>query len=121
MWNELAHAQSGAPAGGAPAFVQFIPFVIILGLAYLLLIRPQRQQERQHRTMLDNLKRNDEVTTAGGLYGRIVSLTESVVTLEVAPNVNVRVERSQIKNQVKPAVADDKERRRDKEKEKGRG
>ncbi len=121
MWNDLAYAQSGSAAGGAPAFVQFVPFIIILGLAYLLLIRPQRQQERQHRMMLDNLKRNDEVTTAGGLYGRIVSLTDSVVTLEVAPNVNVRVERSQIKNPAKPAGVDDKERRRDREKEKGKG
>jgi len=127
MWTELAHAQSATPGGAAPAFVQFIPFVIILGLAYILLIRPQRQQERQHRDMLSNLKRNDEVTTAGGLYGRVVSLTDTVVTLQIAPNVSVRVERSQIKNPVKTPTGDETNRRRekdkdkDKEKEKGRG
>jgi preprotein translocase subunit YajC len=71
--------------------------------------------------MLDNLKKNDEVTTAGGLYGRIVGLTDTVVTLQVAPNVSVRVERSQVKNQVKASSGDDNGRRREKEKEKGRG
>lgn len=121
MWTELAHAQSATPGGAAPAFVQFIPFVIILGLAYVLLIRPQRQQERQHREMLDNLKRNDEVTTTGGLYGRIVGLTDTVVTLQIAPNVSVRVERSQIKNPAKTPTGDEANRRREREKEKGRG
>jgi preprotein translocase subunit YajC len=120
MLSELAHAQSAGSQGGSPAFLQFGPLIIILGLAYVLLIRPQRQQEKQHREMLANLKRNDEVTTTGGLYGRIVALTDVVVTLEVAPNVQVRVERSQIKNLAKAAGGDEKERRREKDKEKGK-
>jgi preprotein translocase subunit YajC len=95
--------------------------MIILALAYLLLIRPQRQQEKEHRTMLANLKRNDEVTTNGGMYGRVVGLTDHVVTLEVAPSVQVRVERSQIKSLSKPPSVDEKERRRGKEREKERG
>jgi preprotein translocase subunit YajC len=111
MFTELAYAQAGAPGGQAPAFLQFGPLIIIFALAYVLLIRPQRQQERQHRTMLSNLKRNDEVTTTGGIHGRIVSLTDAVVTLEVAPNVRLRVERSQIKGQAKPPGAEDKDRK----------
>ena len=94
MFTELAYAQAGATAGQAPAFLQFGPLIIIFALAYILLIRPQRQQERQHRTMLANLKRNEEVTTTGGIYGRVVSLTDAVVTLEVAPNVRLRVGRT---------------------------
>ena len=120
MLSELAYAQSQGPQHQSPAFLQFGPLIIILALAYLLLIRPQRQQEKEHRTMLANLKRNDEVTTNGGIYGRVVGLTETVVTLEVAPNVQVRVERSQIKSLAKSSAGDEKERRRDKDKEKGK-
>jgi preprotein translocase subunit YajC len=94
---------------------------MIVVFAYLLLWRPQRQQEKDHRTMLANLKRNDEVTTSGGIYGRIVGLTDHVVTLEVAPSVQVRVDRSQIKSLSKPPPAEEKERRRGKEREKERG
>jgi preprotein translocase subunit YajC len=120
MLVELAFAQAGATPGEPPAFLQFGPLVIILGLAYLLLIRPQRQQERQHRMMLANLKRNDEVTTTGGIHGRVVALGEQVVTLEIAPNVHVRVERSQVKALVKPPAPEEKERRREKDREKGK-
>ncbi len=120
MLSDLAHAQSAAPGGDAPAFLQFGPLIIILGLAYVLLIRPQRQQEREHRTMLANLKRNDEVTTGGGIFGRVVGLTDSVVTIEIAPNVQIRVERAQVKGPTKPPAGDDKERRREKDREKGK-
>jgi preprotein translocase subunit YajC len=120
MFIERALAQTAAASGEPPLFLQFGPLVIILGLAYVLLIRPQRQQEREHRMMLANLKRNDEVVTGGGLYGRVVGLTESVVTLEVAPNVHVRVDRSQVKTLVKAPAAEEKERRRERDREKGK-
>ncbi len=122
MLGELAYAQSVLPTDGLRSILQSqIPFfIIIIALGYLLLIRPQRQQENQRRTMLANLKRNDEVTTNGGILGRIVGLTETVVTLEVAPNVQVRVERSQIKSLAKSPAGDEKERRREKDKEKGK-
>ena len=63
---------------------------------YFLLIRPQTQKAKQHTEMLKALKRNDEVVTTGGLIGRIHELGDKVVTLEIAPNVRVRVERPQI-------------------------
>jgi preprotein translocase subunit YajC len=121
MLAEIAFAQTGGAAGDAPAFLQFGPLVIILGLAYFLLIRPQRQQEREHRAMLANLKRNDEVTTSGGLLGRVVSLTDAVVIIEVAPKVQVRVERAQVKSLLKPQGGDEKDAKRDKEKDKEKG
>ena len=120
MLSELAHAQTPAPAGEAPGFLQFGPLIIILGLAYMLFIRPQRQQEREHRTMLANLKRNDEVVTTGGLYGRVVGLTENVATLEVASSVQVRIERNQIKGLAKQVGANEKDRQREKDREKGK-
>ena len=73
-----------------------VPMVMILGVIYFLLIRPQQQKAKEHREMLANLKRNDEVITAGGLYGKVVGLSDRIVTLEIAPNVKVRVDRPQI-------------------------
>jgi preprotein translocase subunit YajC len=89
----VAWAQAGE---GPPALVSFMPLLLVFVVFYFLLIRPQQQKAKEHRTMLGNLKKNDEVVTAGGLYGRVVALADKVVTLEIAPNVRVRVARPQI-------------------------
>ncbi len=90
-----AWAQAGA-GGAPPALVSFAPLILVFAVFYFLLIRPQQQKAKEHRTMLDNLKRNDEVITSGGVYGRVVTLDPKIVTLEIAPNVRVRVDRPQI-------------------------
>lgn len=92
---EAALAQA-APGHGPPAWVSMLPLVLVVLIFYFLLIRPQQQKAREHEKFLAGLKRNDEVITNGGLYGKIIALTEDVVTLEVAPNVRVRVSRSAI-------------------------
>jgi preprotein translocase subunit YajC len=92
----------GVPAD-ATSFLQgpVVPMVMILAVIYFLVMRPQQQKAKEHREMLANLKRNDDVITAGGLYGKIVGLTDRIVTLEIAPNVKVRVDRPQIASLVK--------------------
>src|SRR5574340_782048 len=100
VWAQSAHG--GAP----PALVSFAPLVLIFVVFYLLLIRPQQQKTKEHRTMLANLKKNDEVITAGGLYGKVVALSDKVVTLEIAANVRVRVDRQQITAAAQPAAAE---------------
>jgi preprotein translocase subunit YajC len=98
---DLAYAQMGD--GGTPGpFVQLLPIVLVGVIFYFLLIRPQQQKMRTHREMVSNLKRNDEVVTAGGLYGRVIELSERIVTLEIAPNVRVRVDRPRIEEVVSP-------------------
>jgi len=121
MFSELAYAEGAGPQAGAPAFLQglLVPVAIIFALAYFLLIRPQQEQEKKHREMLANLKRNDEVVTTGGLHGRVRALADSVLTVEIAPNVQVRIARSQVKELLKMPGGQEKERRR--EKEKGNG
>jgi preprotein translocase subunit YajC len=92
-----AWAQAASGGGGAPpALISFAPLVLVFVVFYFLLIRPQQQKAKEHRQMLDNLKKNDEVITNGGLYGRVVSLDPRIVTLEIASNVRVRVDRPQI-------------------------
>src|SRR5262249_60090535 len=101
-----AWAQVAAPGG--PSFTSYLHmYAMLLAVLYLLIIRPQNQKTKEHRTMLANLKRNDEVITSGGLYGKVVQLSEKTVTLEIAPNVRVRVERPQIASMANPAPPED--------------
>jgi preprotein translocase subunit YajC len=76
--------------------VQFAPIIVIVAIFYFMILRPQQQKQRETQEMLDNLKVNDDVITTGGLFGRIVKLADKVVTLEIAPKIQVRVERSSI-------------------------
>lgn len=88
----LVLAQAGPPGG----FQQFLPLVLILGVFYFLLIRPQQKRAKDHKEFVDGLKKNDKVVTASGLYGRVLELAEDNVTLEIAQNVSVRYEREQV-------------------------
>jgi len=83
-------------AGGAGPLMQFLPLIVIFVIFYFLLIRPQQKRAKDHRNFLESLQRGTEVVTAGGLIGRITGLTEKVVTLEIADNVKVKVNRAQI-------------------------
>ena len=113
---DVAWAQGGA-AGAPPAALSFLPLVLVFVVFYFLLIRPQQQKAKEHRVMLENLKKNDDVITSGGIYGKVVTLADEVVTLEIAPNVRVQVSRPQITTVVSLARADEKDKAT---KEKGR-
>jgi preprotein translocase subunit YajC len=93
---EMAYAQTVPGTGGPGAMLSFLPLLLIFVVFYFLLIRPQQKRAKQHQEMLGKLKKNDEVMTSGGIYGKVVALAENVVTLEVAPNVRIRVHRPQI-------------------------
>ena len=74
----------------------FLPLILLFGIFYFLLIRPQQKRQREHKELLSNLKKGDQVITAGGLHGRITGLTDTVATLEITEKVRVKVARSQI-------------------------
>ena len=93
---DIAYAQAIPGIGGPGQMLSFLPLVLIFVIFYFLLIRPQQKKAKQHQAMLGKLKKNDEVMTSGGIYGRVMSLADNVVTLEVAPNVRIRVNRPQI-------------------------
>ena len=93
----LAFAMAGQPQqGGGNPLVAFLPLILIFIIFYFLLIRPQQKRAKEHQKFLDNLKRGDRVFTNGGLVGRITSVEDNLVTLEVAPNVQVKVVKSYI-------------------------
>lgn len=112
---DTALAQSGA-GGAAPVFMQILPLILVFAVFYFLLIRPQQQKARQHQEVLANLKRNDEIVTGGGLYGKVVAISDDIVTVEVAPKVNVRVSRPTIAHVLTPNRDKDKPKTKEKEK-----
>ena len=93
---DVAYAQGMGAAGGPSPMVTLIPFALIFVIMYFMVIRPQQKKGKEHQEMLNKLKKNDEVMTSGGIYGKVIDLKETVVTLEVAPNVRIRVHRPQI-------------------------
>nr|VFK50682.1 MAG: preprotein translocase subunit YajC [Candidatus Kentron sp. TUN]VFK53291.1 MAG: preprotein translocase subunit YajC [Candidatus Kentron sp. TUN]VFK54105.1 MAG: preprotein translocase subunit YajC [Candidatus Kentron sp. TUN] len=94
---EVAHAEP-APADlqSEAGFVTFLPMIVLFALLWFLLIRPQQKRAKEHRNMVSALSKDDEVVTSGGILGRIVYLNDNFVTLEVAENVDVTVQRHAI-------------------------
>lgn len=92
----LAYAQGPGAAGGPGPIVSLMPIAAMFVVLYFLLIRPQQKRTREHDTMVENLKRNDEIVTTGGLYGRVQTIADKVLTVEIAPNVRVRIDRAQV-------------------------
>jgi preprotein translocase subunit YajC len=80
----------------------FLILILIFGLMYFVMIRPQRQQQRRHQEMLANLKVGDEVITAGGIYGDVVGVEPDRVSLEIAEDIEVEVARRAISSIVAP-------------------
>jgi preprotein translocase subunit YajC len=93
---DIAYAQGAPGAAGPGPLMTLIPFVLIFVIMYFMVIRPQQKKSKEHQQLLNKLKKNDEVMTSGGIYGKVTDLKETVVTLEVAPNVRIRVHRPQI-------------------------
>jgi preprotein translocase subunit YajC len=87
---------SGGGSGGMGGLGAFLPLILMFAVFYFLLIHPQRKKQKHHQQMLSELKRGDQIVTAGGMYGTIEGLTESVVKLKIAENVLIDVSRSAI-------------------------
>src|SRR6478735_3250040 len=86
-------APAGAPAGAAPQQPGFLgmamPFIMIFGVMYFLMIRPQQKKMKEQQEMLGALKQGDEVVTTSGMLGTVTGITDKVVTLEVDKDVRV--------------------------------
>ena len=85
-----AHAQAGG--GGDPTF-SFIMLIALFAVFYFVLIRPQSKRQKEHKAMVAALSKGDEVVTNGGLLGKITSVGDSFVTIEVANGLEVKVQR----------------------------
>ena len=102
-----AYAQSAD--GASSMLMQLAPLVLIFAVFYFLLIRPQQKKVKDHRAMLDAVKRGDVVVTTGGLIGKVVHVDTNEIGLELAPNVRVKAVKgmiSEIRAKTEPASGD---------------
>jgi preprotein translocase subunit YajC len=107
MFVTPAYAQA-AGGGAAGGLIGFVPIILIFLIMYFLMIRPQQKKMKEHKAMIDALRRGDQVVTAGGLMGKVVKVEDDVIEVELAQNVKVRVVRNTIARVVsktEPAAA----------------
>lgn len=107
-----AMGQGGAADGGAAGFASFIPLVLMFVIFYFLLIRPQQKRNKEHRSLIANLKKGDRIITTGGLHGRVTGLDEVTLTVEIADKVRVKINRANVAGVVAgapPPAAETKE------------
>src|SRR3974390_407093 len=96
MWISTAYAQ-GTGMFDQNALIQFLPLILIFVVFYFLLIRPQQRKAKDHKTMLDALRRGDRIVTGGGIIGTVARVdSPEEITVDIADGVRVRVLRSTI-------------------------
>ncbi len=108
MFVTPAYAQAAGGAGAGAAFAQFIPLILIFAIMYFLMIRPQQKRLKAHRAMVEAVKKGDQVITQGGIMGKVTSVGEDQLEVEIAQGVRVRVIRStlaQVVNKTEPVAA----------------
>jgi preprotein translocase subunit YajC len=96
MFSSPAFAQAAGASSqsGASMFVQFAPLLMIFVIFYVLMIRPQQKRMKDHRAMIDAVKRGDTVVTGGGLIGKVTRVDEGEVEIELGPNMRVKALKS---------------------------
>ena len=83
-------------------FEQFIPIVLIFGLMWLLILRPQNQERAAHEALIASLAKDDRVVTQGGIFGKIVSVATETVVIEIAEKTRVTFEKKFVARRIEP-------------------
>jgi len=92
----MGTAPGGQPSAGGGDWSFIVMMVVIFGIFYFLMIRPQQKKQKELQAMLNNLAYGDTVMTTGGIHGKITGLADAVITLEIADKVRIKVARSAI-------------------------
>ena len=98
-----ADAPAAAQGGGGSAVMQFLPIIAIFAIMYFLLIRPQSKKAKLHQNMLKSIQKGDKVLMNGGMFGKVSGIDDKTgeMTLEIAPQVRVKVSRGHVANVVR--------------------
>jgi preprotein translocase subunit YajC len=91
-----AYAQTAAGGDIMSSMTGMLPLVLMFVVLYFVMIRPQMKRQKEHRAMVDALARGDEVATSGGLIGKVTKIGEGYLSVEIAPNVEVQMQRSAV-------------------------
>jgi preprotein translocase subunit YajC len=92
----ISSAFAQAAPSGDPGYIGLLPIVLMFVLLYFLMIRPQMKRAKEAKAMVEALQKGDEVITAGGVLGRITKLSDGYISLEIAPNTEIAVQKSAV-------------------------
>jgi preprotein translocase subunit YajC len=92
----ISPAFAQAAPSGDPGYIGLLPIVLMFVLLYFLMIRPQMKRAKETKQMIEALQKGDEVITAGGVVGRITKLGEAYLSLEIAPNIEISVQKAAV-------------------------
>ena len=108
LWLQAASPESSP-------FGMLVPMLLIFVIFYFLLIRPQQKRQREQETLIKNIEKGDDVVTAGGVHGKVIGVTDDVLTLDVGAfpgeKVRIKVSRAKIESGSKPKKEDAKARK----------
>ena len=99
-----AYALGGGPSDGGQQpnpITSLLPFALMFLVLYLLILRPQMKKQRNQQRMIDELEKNDEIVTSGGIHGTILNIKDDILVVKIADNVKVEISRaavSRVKN-----------------------
>lgn len=98
LMESMAWAQGtgGGAGGGAGGLLSLAPFLLIFVLFYFLLIRPQQKKQKQQQALLDALKKGDKIITTSGIWGTITNMGKDTVTIQIADNTKVKMQRENV-------------------------
>ena len=92
----LAYAQTAGAADASGGFMQLLPMILMFGVLWFLMVRPQMKKAKEHKALLAALQKGDEVVTGGGLTGRVTKVGEAYVHVEIAEGVEVVVQKPSV-------------------------
>ena len=99
MFISSAFAQTAPAAAGGDmqsTLMNMLPILVMFGVLYLVMIRPQMKKQKEHKNMIESIVKGDEVVTAGGFLGRISKLGDAFISVELASGVEVQMQRSAV-------------------------
>ena len=91
-----AQGMGGGTGSGAGGLLSLVPFVLIFVIFYFLLIRPQQKKQKDQKALLDALKKGDKVVTSSGIWGTVTNLGKETVTLQIADNTKIKMQRENV-------------------------
>ena len=99
MFISSAFAQTASAAAGGDmqsTLMNMLPILVMFGVLYLVMIRPQMKKQKEHKAMIESIVKGDEVVTAGGFLGRVAKLGDAYISVELATGVEVQMQRSAV-------------------------
>ena len=97
----INYAYAQAAAQQPSMLASFIPLILIFLIFYFLLIRPQQKKQKEHKILLDSIKRGDEILSSGGILGKVIKVDNDKLTVEISKSVNVTIIRSTVADVIK--------------------